>query len=397
MKLHSSTPIGLDEARRRGIDPTRPRASVSGLRAGLAITSIAAAGIHFAVVSDHLAEATSVGVAFAIVAWLQALWAGAVLVSDDRRWLVAGIAGNVVVIAIWAVSRTTGLPVGPVTNPEALGRVDLLATVLETVVVAGCVVGLAGRPRRRSVGRRALVAYASILVLVTTGAIATAGPHGHGGDAHAHGASEPELVAAGGPTSTSHGGPAHFHLAGTEDHADDHDHGGGAVAGAADAVQMASIRSAMQRYADVRVARDEGFIRMDGDYPETGAHFGIPEWTEGGAYSITGDLDLANPEYLMYSKRLTGSWELVAVAYVADMWAYPEPPTSLVGAPYHEHVWNCIEAEGWTLDEEEWGYVSRDECEAKGNSWSPGGEWMTHVWLIPNPEGVFADWNPDLV
>jgi hypothetical protein len=79
------------------------------------------------------------------------------------------------------------------------------------------------------------------------------------------------------------------------------------------------------------------------------------------------------------------------------MWEYPQPPTSLVGAPYHEHVWNCIEPEGWTVDEEDWGVVSKEECEVMGNTWSPGGEWMTHVWLIPNPEGVFADWNPDLV
>ena len=25
-----------------------------------------------------------------------------------------------------------------------------------------------------------------------------------------------------------------------------------------------------------------------------------------------------------------------------------------------------------------------------GNIWSPGGEWMTHVWLIRNPEGDFG-------
>ncbi len=396
MKLRAPAPTGLDEPQ-PDVDAPRAGTSDPGLRAGIAVTSLAAAAIHFAVVSVHLEEATWIGLSFAAVAWFQALWAGGVLTSDDRRWLWAGIVGNVAVIAVWAMTRTTGLPIDPLTEPEALGRVDLLATLLEVAVVAGCAAALTGRPRERSIGGRALVVYASILALVTTGAIATAGPHGHGGEAHAHGAAEPELVAAGGPTSTTHGGPPHFHVQGAEAHADGHDHGGGGVAGVAAAAQMEQIRTAMQRYADVRVARDEGFIRMDGDSPETGAHFGIPEWTEGGAYSITGDLDLANPEYLMYSKRLTGSWELVAVAYVADMWEYPEPPTSLVGAPYHEHVWNCIEAEGWTLDEEESGVVSREECGAMGNIWSPGGEWMTHVWLIPNPEGVFADWNPDLV
>ena len=237
-----------------------------------------------------------------------------------------------------------------------------------------------------------------MLTALTSGAIVTAGDHTHSeaAEPHDHDAgvtSGGEL--AGGPQSTTHSGPLHVHVEGaTHEHAEGH--AGGPPAGVADPAQLEAIRATMRRYEDVDAARADGFVRMDGDYPGTGAHFGIPEWTEGGAYSITGDLDLADPEYLMYSKRLTGSWKLVAVAYVADMWEYPEPPTALEGAPYHEHVWNCIEAEGWTLDEEDWGYMSEEECEIMGNVWSPGGEWMAHVWLIPNPEGVFADENPTL-
>jgi hypothetical protein len=398
--MGTPTRTSLETQDRKGPrDPLRPNVSASALRIGLALTSLAAGAIHFAVVSDHADEATSMGIAFAVVAWLQVLWAVAILMSHERRWLLAGAIGNAAIVSVWVISRTSGLPIGPATEREALGRLDLLATLLEVAIVAGCAIAIAGIGRslldRRL--RGPLTVYGLVVALVTTGTIVTAGPHAHGGAAHGHGATERAGVPAGGPTNPEHGGPPHVHPAGIEPHTDDHDHGGGSVAGVADAGQIDQIRTAMRRYEDVRVARDEGFIRMDGDDPETGAHFGIPEWTEGGAYSVAGDIDLANPEYLMYSKRLTGSWKLVAVAYVADMWEYPEPPTSLVGAPYHEHVWNCIEPEGWTLDEEDWGVVSKEECDLMGNVWSPGGEWMTHVWLIPNPEGVFADWNPDLV
>jgi hypothetical protein len=383
-----------------------PRGATTGTLGGastgrwiLALASFAGAAIHFAVLDDHAEGALAIGLAFAAVAWTQALLGIAILVSTDRRWLVGALALNLTVIAIWTVSRTFGLPIGDMPwTAEALGRADALATMLEAGIVAGCALLLAGRRIGPVVGERArrdgIVAYGAVLALLTSGTVATMG-EAHAGGAHDHSATRAEGVLVGGASDTTHSGPRHLHVAGaTHEHTDGH--AGGAPAGVADPTQLDEIRATMKRYADVGVALAEGFERMDEDYPGTGAHFGIPEWTEGGAYSITGDLDLATPEYLMYSKRLTGSWELVAVAYVADMWGYPEPPTALQGAPYHEHVWNCIESEGWTLDEEDWGVISREECEIMGNVWSPGGEWMAHVWLIPNPQGVFADQNPTL-
>lgn len=48
-----------------------------------------------------------------------------------------GIVANGAMVAIWTVSRTTGLPVGPDPwMPEALGALDLLATGLEMVLIA---------------------------------------------------------------------------------------------------------------------------------------------------------------------------------------------------------------------------------------------------------------------
>jgi hypothetical protein len=364
----------------------------ASIRVVLALTSLAAAAIHFAFIGAHVREALVHGSFFILVAWAQATWGLAILVVPARSLLIVGAAGNLAVVVVWLASRTIGVPLGPEPwTRETIGTADLAATVMEAAIVIGCLRLLTGRRtgvRGRRWGTAPIVAYGLALALLSSGAIAATGDHAHAGStpgrghdlaagSHGHDAG---VVAAG-----EHSGPPHAHLEGSHE------------AGTPDISQLDRIRSAMARYEDVAVARDEGFERMDGDYLETGAHFGKPEWTEGGAYSITGDVDLADPEYLMYTKRLTGEWKLVAVAYVADMWEYPEPPTSLAGAPFHEHVWNCIEPEGWTLDEEDWGYVSRPECEEMGNTWSPGGEWMAHVWLIPNPLGAFADVNPTVV
>ena len=60
----------------------------------LALMSLAAAAIHFAVTGDHIEEHLAIGAFFLVVAWAQALWAGAVVLRP-RRWLyVAGVAGN---------------------------------------------------------------------------------------------------------------------------------------------------------------------------------------------------------------------------------------------------------------------------------------------------------------
>jgi hypothetical protein len=165
--------------------------------------------------------------------------------------------------------------------------------------------------------------------------------------------------------------------------------------GEPDLSQIAMIRTAMKPYRDVHVATAEGWRKEHQDWPEIGAHFyRESDWGDD-SFPVEAGEDLLHPEYLMYSKFLTGTWKLVAVAYVVDQALYPEPPTDLTGAIYHEHVWNCI-ADGEELEEEDWGVISPEECDIMGGEWSPGGVWMTHVWLVDNPNGIFAETNPTL-
>lgn len=112
--------------------------NVSVAPASLAALSMAAAAIHFAVMGEHLAEYLAFGLFFSVVAWSQALWAAGVIVHPSRRLLLVGLVGNGLVILVWLVSRTTGLPMGPEAGaPEPAAFVDILSTILEVAIVSG--------------------------------------------------------------------------------------------------------------------------------------------------------------------------------------------------------------------------------------------------------------------
>jgi hypothetical protein len=344
----------------------------------LALTSLSAAAIHFAVIDVHLDEGVVFGAFFALIAWGQALWALGLLIAP-KRWLIrAGLIGNAVIVGTWVLSRTVGVPIGPQPwTPEAVGVADLISTVLEIGIVVGCAARLAWKPNRTTSatnGRFPAIALGLTLVLVTSDAIAAIDDHGHS-----------DVTPAGHPhTATS---------AAAEEAHDGHRLVGGS--GEPDLFQIAMIREAMKQYRDVHVAQAEGWRKEHQDWPEIGAHFYRErDWGDDSFPRDPGE-DLLHPEYLMYSKFLTGHWKLVAVAYVVDQALYPEPPTDITGAIYHEHVWNCI-VDDEELEAEDWGVISPEECEIMGGEWSPGGVWMTHVWLVDNPNGIFAEENPTL-
>ena len=135
------------------------------LRGVVALLSLGAAAVHAFVIEAHLAEYWLFGVFFAVLALLQAAWAVAVLLRPTRRLLVLGAVGNAVVVGVWLVSRTAGLPVGPEAgSPEAVGFVDTAATVFEALLVVGVLALLNPRLAERPIARE----------LVPAGAIASA-------------------------------------------------------------------------------------------------------------------------------------------------------------------------------------------------------------------------------
>jgi hypothetical protein len=170
------------------------RQSTAAPYIALALTSLGAAGIHFAVMGDHFAEYFLFGLFFSAVAWLQALWAVAIVVFPDRRLLAAGLVGNLSIALIWGFSRTTGLPVGPdAGTAEAVGFADVLSTALELLIVAGCAWLLASQRQPGLLtwraGRGAVAALTIALIGLTTAAIATGAGHGE-----EHATHEPEAT-----------------------------------------------------------------------------------------------------------------------------------------------------------------------------------------------------------
>jgi len=169
---------------------TDPNVSVA--QASLAALSMAAAAIHFAVMGEHFDEYVAFGVFFSVVAWSQALWAVGVVVLPSRRLLLVGLIGNAVVILVWLISRTIGVPIGPEAGaPEPAAFIDVLSTILEVAIVAGtAMLVLRGRPTPSMRGlpvRLGLAGLVIALAVLTTWSVAAGATSGgeHGID-HGH-------------------------------------------------------------------------------------------------------------------------------------------------------------------------------------------------------------------
>src|SRR6478752_10507770 len=99
-------------------DDDAPESNTFGsyLRWVLAAFSAGAAGIHFAYAPDHFNEAWYVGTFFIVLAWLELLYAVAVIIRP-KRWIIgAGVVLSLGTIAVWVASRTVGIPIGPMSG-----------------------------------------------------------------------------------------------------------------------------------------------------------------------------------------------------------------------------------------------------------------------------------------
>ena len=97
---------------------------------------------------------------FAVLGAAQIGWGLAALARDRAPFPRAVIGVNVGVLALWVVSRTVGLPVGPEAGTaEAVGRADVLCMALQLLVV-GSLAGLAAYVGCERSGQRARYASA---------------------------------------------------------------------------------------------------------------------------------------------------------------------------------------------------------------------------------------------
>ena len=101
--------------------------------------SLLAALIHVWVAPEHFEAWWGYGAFFVACAALQALYAPVLLRWHGRPVLLIGAAGNLAVVILWLVTRTTGIPLlGPHAGEvEEIGALDLTCTLAEVGIVAG--------------------------------------------------------------------------------------------------------------------------------------------------------------------------------------------------------------------------------------------------------------------
>lgn len=142
---------------------------------------LAAAGLaHLSVTPAHFGEWWVFGVLFSLTTAGQLALAAWIVLRPSGAAFMAAVAISLGLIATWSVSRTSGLPFGPLAGaPEPFGPLDVLTTLEEAVLVG--LLGIAWLGSRRARLRRPLLAFeASGVTLAVVLTLAFAGGMGHG-------------------------------------------------------------------------------------------------------------------------------------------------------------------------------------------------------------------------
>jgi FtsP/CotA-like multicopper oxidase with cupredoxin domain len=125
----------------------RPRPA---LLIAASLLTLGPAAIHFAVAPMHFQEYVPFGALFVLTGLAQVALAAALLARPSRRLFLAGAAGTASVIALYVVSRSIGLPVGPRPwRPEMVGFPDIACTAMEVLSVLVLALLALARPRSR--------------------------------------------------------------------------------------------------------------------------------------------------------------------------------------------------------------------------------------------------------
>ena len=385
----------------------------------LAALLVAAAAIHVAMAPSHLGESTLEGAGFLVAAWVQ-VGLAIVVAARPSRWALAATVGmSVALIAVWAVSRTAGLPFGEHSgHPESVTFVDGVTVALEAL--AALLAGFLLLRPAASIARGKGLAFGGALGVLVLATTAIASPAARDHAAGAHGDHSGEGVAAGGDHhATAAGDEAagdHHETTAAGDHHDaiasddlgfsalsnGHQHERGTEPLTTDemvalANQLAATTSLMTEYPTLADAEAAGFTRAGPYSPGLGVHYRGP----GSPFNPDGLMD---PEDLLAPMLiydgLAPDAKLAGFMYLA--YGTAGEPEGFAGPNdhwhYHEHV--CIKTEldgsistpfGADLPD-----VTEQMCTDVGGAWIDYTGYMVHVWNVPgyeSPDGMFTELN----
>jgi hypothetical protein len=137
---------------------SRPSAAAVGIAAALALF---AGWAHLVYMSSHLREWWAYGLFFLVAGIAQAVFAVALVRWPLPRVALAGIAGNLAIVALYVDTRTIGVPLGPHAHAiEQAAAPDLLTTGCEIVLIVLLLTMVAPAPRRRVINLLVVAAVA---------------------------------------------------------------------------------------------------------------------------------------------------------------------------------------------------------------------------------------------
>jgi len=370
------------------------------LRWLVAVCLAGAAVLHFAYAPSYFDQYWAYGTFFVGVAWLEAAAALLLVLRPSRAVVGASLVISTGVLAVWVVSRTVGVGVGPAaTVQQPVGYPDLLATILEAVVIVGSLALLASAPAlaHATPVRWLAPLVAALAAMLVAGSAAYAMTPGF---AVVH-ATAPRtrvrtVAALTGNTPCEKAGPpasegqvldsaGHFHRGPYPQLPLDE------TTRTQLEAQQAEARTVVAKYPTVGDALQAGYRLSTVYVPCIGAHY-----TNVG---LVGHFDPTAPSELLYdgtqpTSRIVGLSYLVLTNGTApDGFAGPNDR-------WHQHNLNgglCINRAGVVIGAEQ---TTPTECAARGGSKVPlNNVWMLHDWVVPGFDcswGVFAAECPEL-
>jgi hypothetical protein len=418
--------------------PARPdhcRDLDPALRWGLAALSLGAAFVHFAVMGEHFDESTAHGMFFAVAAWLQLAFALGVVLRPSRQMLWFGALLNLAIIGAWLVSRVWGVPFGTETwTPEPAAFPDVLSTIFEGLIVAGCLGVITGylgvRRLSQSITLPIVGALGATVVILSTislvPSVAGEGHHHGAEEAADHTHSAAEAAAPEGVTPAGSGGAVapdgHDHSAGGNaaspgieaangnspcektgppvsegQAAGGHGHRGPTVTypipdlATRDllATQLEESRVAAMALPTIADAEAAGYRKVTTYLPCIGAHLMKFSY-------VDGVFDPTQPEMLLYDGNDPTS-RVVGLSYYV-LTEDKKAPEGFAGPndPWHQHIGLCVKG-GLVVGSEK---TTEEECKGRGGVKADGSNaWMNHTWSVPgweSPWGIFSGEHPEL-
>ena len=130
------------------------KSTTGGVRVwSAALLTLGAAFIHLAVAPEHFREYVPFGLFFLVVGCAQIILAVDLIQRPTRRLALLMAAGSTGLVALWFISRTVGLPVGPTPGvPESIDMTDVICNAMEILSVV-LFLALAVWPARRKARR----------------------------------------------------------------------------------------------------------------------------------------------------------------------------------------------------------------------------------------------------